>query len=420
MKVLHVIRREYVENAKKKSFIVSTVLAPVIVLAVYAIPLATVYLLPPEEVSLAVLDRTGSIAPDFVRSLSDSTGNGKQKYRTMIADPKDRDPDAYKRTLVQTITGGGLDALVDIPADVFEKGRVDYISKDHFDERVMDEVREKLETIVIARRLSKEGLDYDRVLALTGRLELNEQKLTKSGVLEEKELAAKFIVVVAFVLILYMTLLSWGISVQRSVIEEKSSRVIEVMLSSLEPRDLFMGKIIGLGGLGLTQIAIWAIILLFAALSSSIAYTEALKYVNVSVSDVAYFLLFFVLGFLLYSSIFTIVGAVCSTEQDAQQLQGIIMLPLIVPIMLVFFVIQNPTSTFAVVLSLIPFFTPMLMLARALVSDPSAWEVALSVSLLVATIYGVIVFSARVFRVGILMYGKRPSLREVFRWFRYA
>jgi ABC-2 type transport system permease protein len=281
-------------------------------------------------------------------------------------------------------------------------------------------VREKLETIVIARRLSKEGLDYDRVLALTGRLELNEQKLTKSGVLEEKELAAKFIVVVAFVLILYMTLLSWGISVQRSVIEEKSSRVIEVMLSSLEPRDLFMGKIIGLGGLGLTQIAIWAIILLFAALSSSIAYTEALKYVNVSVSDVAYFLLFFVLGFLLYSSIFTIVGAVCSTEQDAQQLQGIIMLPLIVPIMLVFFVIQNPTSTFAVVLSLIPFFTPMLMLARALVSDPSAWEVALSVSLLVATIYGVIVFSARVFRVGILMYGKRPSLREVFRWFRYA
>ena len=96
------------------------------------------------------------------------------------------------------------------------------------------------------------------------------------------------------------------------------------------------------------------------------------------------------------------------------------MLPLIVPIMLVFFVIQNPTSTFAVVLSLIPFFTPMLMLARALVSEPSAWEVALSVALLVATIYGVIVFSARVFRVGILMYGKRPSLREVFRWFRYA
>ncbi len=420
MKALHIIRREYVESARKKSFIISTILAPVLLAAIYAIPIVTMLLIPPERVSVAVLDRTGLLAEEFVSSLSDTRGDGRQQFKAMVADPRDRDPEEYKRVLIESITNNALDVLIEIPKDVFEKGGVGYISKDYFDERVTNQVKEKLDSIVVARRLEAEGLDYKRVAALTKRVHLDEQKITKSGVLAGGEVVGEFVVVTVFVMILYVTLLSWGISVQRSIIEEKSSRVIEVMLSSVEPRDLFIGKIIGIGSLGLTQIAIWGTIALAVGLSSSVAFAEYSQYVKISLADVIYFVLFFVLGFLLYSSIFTIIGAVCSTEQDAQQLQSGVVIPMVIPIMLTFFVLQSPSSTLATVLSIVPFFAPMLMLARVVISDPSAWEIALSIGLLLVTIYGVILFSARVFRVGVLMYGKRPSLREVIRWFRYA
>ena len=420
MKAGHIIRREYTESAKKKSFIISTILAPILLVVIYGIPVATMYFVPPEEVSVAVFDRTGVLAPGFVSSLSDTAGEGDRQYQVMIADPKDRDPEAYKTMLIESVKNNALDILIEIPGDVFDKGRVNYISKDYFNERVMDEVKATLDSVVIAERLEREGMDYTRVSALTERIRLDEKRVTKSGVMEDQAVVGRFILVTAFVMILYMTLLSWGISVQRSIIEEKSSRVIEVMLSSVEPRDLFIGKIIGLGALGLTQIAIWGVIVFAVGFSSSLVYAELSQYVSVTFTDFLFFALFFILGFLLYSSLFTIIGAVCSTEQDAQQLQSVVVFPMIIPIMLTFFVIQNPNSTLAAVLSLIPLFTPMLMLARVIISEPSAWQVVLGIVLLIASIYGVILFSARVFRVGVLMYGKRPSLREIIRWYKYA
>jgi ABC-2 type transport system permease protein len=221
-------------------------------------------------------------------------------------------------------------------------------------------------------------------------------------------------------MILYMTLLSWGMSVQRAIIEEKSSRVIEVMLSSVEPRDLFFGKIIGIGTLGLTQVAVWSVMFLAIGFSSAIATAQFLSYVHVDLSDVLFFLVFFVLGFLFYSALFTIIGAVCNTEQDAQQLQSVVILPLVLPLMMMMLVMQNPNATLSVALSFIPPFTPMLMLGRIVVSDPPGWEIAASIAVLIVSTYLVTLFSARVFRVGILMYGKRPSLREIVRWSRYA
>jgi ABC-2 type transport system permease protein len=420
MKALYVIRREYYESIRKKSFIVSTILAPILLLVIYAIPILTVFFVPAEQVSVAVLDRTGLIVDDFVASLTDTLKDGRPKYKTAVPQPVDGDFDGLEVVLIETIDNGALDVLIQIPEDVFDTGKVDYISKDHFIEQVMDDIRSRLDPVVVSHRLAKEGMEYERVIRLTQRIELDEKKLTKGGVLENEELIGEFVLVVVFVMILYMTLLSWGISVQRSIIEEKGSRVIEVMLSSVEPRDLFLGKIIGLGSLGLTQIAIWSLMLLAVTFSSSLAAAQYASYVRIAPIDIIYFVVFFVLGYLLYSSIFSIIGAVCSTEQDAQQLQSFVVFPMVIPIMLMFLVIQNPNSTVAVVLSMIPLFTPMLMLARVVISEPSFWQVGLSILLLVVSIYGAIVFSARVFRVGILMYGKRPGLKEIFRWFRYA
>ena len=134
----------------------------------------------------------------------------------------------------------------------------------------------------------------------------------------------------------------------------------------------------------------------------------------------AYLMVYFLLGFALYSALFMTVGAACSTEQDAQQFQGLITLPMIVPLMTLMLLIQNPGSGLAVVLSMIPLFTPMMMLARIILLEPPLWQILLSMALLLVTIYLAIVFAARVFRVGILIYGKRPNLRELIHWYKLA
>lgn len=420
MKVLHVIKREYLENVRKKAFIISTILAPIILVGFYSLPILSVYFVSGEPVSLAVLDRTGQLANKFVPSLDDTLKDGRSKFVVSVYDDPDLDFDAEKDALIAAINHDELDVLIEMPEDVLESSRVNYISKDQFNEVTMDRLREQLNPVIVGQRLAGEGLDFDRVSKLTSRVRFNENKITKSGVLQEQEVIGELIMVVIFVLILYMTLLSWGLSVQRAIIEEKSSRVIEVMLSSVEPRDLFFGKIFGIGALGLTQMAVWSVVLGGLGLSSAAVLAQYSDFIQVSISDVFYFLTFYVLGFLFYSALFTIIGAVCSTEQDAQQLQTLVILPLVIPLMSMFLVIQNPSATISVVLSYVPFFTPMLMLTRIVVSEPPTWEILLSIVILLVSIYLVTIFSSRVFRVGILMYGKRPSLREIIRWSRYA
>ena len=156
------------------------------------------------------------------------------------------------------------------------------------------------------------------------------------------------------------------------------------------------------------------------ASSAAVVAAQFGDFITISVSDIIYFIVFYVFGFLLYSAIFTIIGAICNTEQEAQQLQLIVIMPLVVPLMFTFLIITNPNTPLAVGLSLFPLFTPLIMMARVIVAEPAWWEIALSIVLLIAAIWGVVIFSARVFRVGILMYGKRPDLKEVIRWFRYA
>jgi ABC-2 type transport system permease protein len=418
MKTLHIIKREYMENIRKKGFIISTILAPVILLAFYSIPILSVFFVPDEQISIAVLDRTGRVGGNFVTSLDDTLKDGRARFQAKIYGSGDYGQ--QRETLIASISNNALDVLIELPEDVLETGEVNYISKDVFNERMMDDLRDKLNPVVVGQRLADQGLDFEQVSEMTRRVRLLENKITKSGLLQEEEVVGELIMVVVFVMILYMTLLSWGMSVQRAIIEEKSSRVIEVMLSSVEPRDLFFGKIFGVGALGFTQIAVWSIMFLAIGFSSAIVTAEFMDFVQVAPMDIFYFLVFFVLGFLLYSALFTIIGAVCSTEQDAQQLQTIVILPLVVPLMMMFLVIQNPNATLSVVLSFIPLFTPMLMLARIVISEPAAWEIVLGIALLIVSIYGVTLFSARVFRVGILMYGKRPNLREIIRWSRYA
>ena len=219
---------------------------------------------------------------------------------------------------------------------------------------------------------------------------------------------------------LFTTVLVYGISVMRSVLEEKNSRVMEVLLSALTPKELMAGKIIGVAAVGLTQIAIWAALGAVLGGPYALAARGALQGVSIPPATLIFFAVFFLLGYLLYSSMYAALGALVSTDQEGQQLQIVVMGPLLFAYLMMFGVLRQPNATFSLVLSLVPFFAPLLMYMRIMVQPPPAWQVALSIALMVATIYGMVSLCARIYRIGILMYGKRPTLPEIWKWLRYT
>jgi len=209
------------------------------------------------------------------------------------------------------------------------------------------------------------------------------------------------------------------VAVQRSIIEEKNNRIVEVLLSSLKPFDLMAGKIVGVGAAGLTQYAIWGVFSIGIG-SYALSTGQFSQFVSFGWSTIAFFILFYLLGFLFYSTLFAGIGAVCNTDQEAQQLQTPVVMCLAFTIIIPMAVMQNPDGTFATVCSMIPFFAPILMFMRINILMPPVWQIALSIAILLASIYIAGILAAKVFRIGILMYGKRPDVREILKWMRRA
>jgi ABC-2 type transport system permease protein len=213
----------------------------------------------------------------------------------------------------------------------------------------------------------------------------------------------------------------YGTFVMRGVIEEKQSRIIEVLLSSIRPIELMAGKLIGIGLVSLTQIVIWlAVSALLSATTALPLFAMAGKLPALKLSTMLFFLLFFVLGYFLYSTLYLIVGAMVSEESDAQSMQFPVIASIVIPMLMLESVLRQPNSTSSVALSLIPIFSPILMFARTIVQTPPWWQIALSVVLLVATIFAAVWLAAKIYRVGVLMYGKPPTLPELWRWMKYS
>jgi ABC-2 type transport system permease protein len=205
-------------------------------------------------------------------------------------------------------------------------------------------------------------------------------------------------------------------AVMRSVLEEKNSRVMEVLLATVTPRELMAGKILGVGAVGLTQIAIWALLATIFSLPGIMAAQSSTAQFHLSWTMGLGFVVFYLLGYLLYSAMSASVGAAVGSEEEAQQWQMLVVMPIVAAVALMFLIYRQPNSTLAIVLSMVPFFAPILMYLRTVLQMPAAWQLALCIGLLIATIYGLLQISARIYRVGILMYGKRPTLPELLKW----
>jgi ABC-2 type transport system permease protein len=271
--------------------------------------------------------------------------------------------------------------------------------------------------------LSNLGVRVDNLSDLVRGADFTLVKVGKVG--EAVEKGQTFILAFAVAFVLYFTLLLYGVATMRSVLEEKTTRVVEILASSARPFDLMAGKILGVAGAGFTQYMIWGVTGLListygsAAVSAFRPGAPALRF-HIPVSLLIYGMLFFLAGYFLYASIYAAVGAMVSSDEEAQQLQLPMTLLIVVAFLLYPAVMRDPSSRLSVIISLIPFFSPILMVFRIGLQTPPLWQIILSLVLIIATTIGVVRVASKIYRVGILMYGKRPSLVELLRWLKYT
>jgi ABC-2 type transport system permease protein len=415
-----IIKREYLTRIKTKGFIIGTILVPLIGLAFCLLIIFLVNHKPTHSMRLVIVDNSGTLAQPIMQGLDAKLDNGKPEFNIVETIVLSASPDAVQQDLRARINSETIDAYLWIPRDPKDSFELHMRNPDNFS--LIGPLSGAVDQAVISARLSERGIHLDDIKAILHGADLKLMKVSETGEAEEK--GQSIGIAIALVVLLYTALLMYGIITMRSVLEEKTTRTMEVLISAVRPFELLCGKILGVAAAAFTQFAIWmistALLFSYGALAAMGMGGTALSGVHIPISLVLYAGIFFVGGYFLYSSMFAAIGAACSNEQDAQQLQWIAMAPLVFCMVIYSMVLNDPTSTASVVLSEIPFFAPVLMALRISLQTPPAWQIVLSVFLLFLTTIGTIWASAKIYRVGILMYGKRPSLVEMFRWLRYS
>src|SRR6185295_2768049 len=407
-----VIRREYLERVRSKAFIIATVLGPLLTGALMIIP-ALVAGKAGKPLRLAVLDASGNLSAPVEAELAKRRRDDIPRF---IVEPSGEGTiEDRERALKDAVLAGRLDGYLLLPADAIATSHGSYFGKNVSNMIDLRMLQDAVSDTLVALRLSGAGLDPAKVKGLTKRLDLKTIRLTAGGEREDSGASAIFSIIL--MMMLYTTVLMWGQAVLTGVIEEKSNRVVEVIVSSIPSVNLLAGKLLGIGAAGLTQFLVWALSLaMISAAGAAFAAASGTRLPEVTPLLLVSFVVFYLLGYLLYSSHFAAVGASVNTTQEAQSLAFPIFMPLVVGVMFFPMVLQSPDSTLSTVLSLIPFLTPLLMFLRITVLTPPLWQIGLSLVLTGATILGVLWVAARIYRVGILMYGKRPTFPEILRW----
>jgi ABC-2 type transport system permease protein len=280
------------------------------------------------------------------------------------------------------------------------------------------ELRNAVQAALTKRQLAQKGMSGAEVEDLLKPIDLDSIRIEKGK--EGASGISVFLVSFTMVMLLYVNMLVYGFAVMRSIIEEKSSRILEVLLSSVTSKQLLAGKIIGVGAVGLTQTVIWLLVALAFSLPGLMSSRSIMSNVQIPMAGIVAFAVFFILGYFLYATMYAALGSMVNSDQEAQQVQWPAMLPIIFSIVLSTPVLQHPNSPLAFWTSMVPFFAPILMFVRVLVETPPAWQILLCVALMLLLTLGLLGLSSRIYRVGILMYGKRPTLPELRKWLKYS
>ncbi len=421
-KVLSVIKREYLQIVRTKGFIIATILGPILIASFIFIPILVSVVSVGQQERIGIVDMSQTVFEALDKKLDYKLKDGRRRYLLQKFQIS-QNPQYWRSELNQKVLEKELSAYVYIPFDILEVGEAEYVSQHVSDFDKLKDIHQALTNVVVEKRLLKEGLDPAKIARYIKGVKLKTIKITKRG--EEEETGGTFIISYLLVIILYMTLFFYGAAIMRGVIEEKNSRVVEIVLSSLKPFQLMVGKILGIGAVGFTQYAIWALFGFLASrysqslIASFVPAASSFKLPSIPAYIFIYFVIFFILGYFLYGTFYAAIGSMVNSEKEAQQLLFPVTMFLVVPVLLMMYVIRSPNSPLAISLSLVPFFAPILMLLRICILLPPFLQVGSSVLILVLTIFFMVWLTAKIYRVGILMYGKRPGFREIVKWIRY-
>lgn len=430
-KILAVIRREFWTRAKTKGFIIGTLIFPLMLVFIFGGIFILGSLFKPSTKTYGIIDQSGMVYEEFVRLQSDTLKNGEPKYRFELLPVGAEGLEAAMAAAQERVRSGGLEGYMTVPEDLVESKEVRYSARNVSDYEEQQSFSNSLTWIVTNHRLEAAGISPQliRQEMAQGRVRLSSRQVTDEGEIE-KSGGASFALTYILTYVLLLMMMIYGQMTMRSVIEEKSQRITETIVSSIRPLELMVGKMVGICALGLIQLLAFGGMMylglafagpLFAQFGVNVPELMVfIKQLNFSASMFGFLVLFFLLGYIFYSALFAAVGAMVNSEDEGQQFQ----MPLIVLIMVGYFMVmsvaKNPDTPRAFWVSLVPFWTPIVMFCRISVSDPilpsGAW---LSVVTMTAFTAGLIWLVAKIYRVGILMYGKKPSLKEAIRWIRY-
>ncbi|MEO7673711.1 MAG: ABC transporter permease [Pyrinomonadaceae bacterium] len=446
-KFLAVVKHEYKKVVLKWSFLIGTLLLPILA-ACFAVVPAIIFSLKGEPTRMVVVDPTGKIAPRLMEnlapakiaektqkamreSITDMNASQEEKmrqnaqvfasgFRLVEFHAAGKTAEDIRRDLAAKISAGEINAYLLIPENyAAENASYEFRSRKGGDIVENRSLREGLNDAVRSQRLADAGIGSEQQRELGRTVKLDEKGLDEKG--EEKNSEATWAAAFVIGLMIYITLAIYGQVIMGAVVEEKETRIAEILFSSARPFELMMGKLVGVGLAGLTQLSIWVIsaaaLLSFVALQADFSQF-ATSIPAITPLMVVYFLVFFLLGFFVYASIFALIGSMVTTVQEGGQFAFPPIMILLVGFYFSFAVIRDPNSDVSFWVSIAPFFAPITMPVRILAETPPFWQIALSIGVNVVAIAGLVWLASRVYRVGMLMYGKRATIPEVWKWIR--
>jgi ABC-2 type transport system permease protein len=446
-KFLSVVKHEYKKIVLKWSFLIATLLFPIIA-AAFAIVPALIFSIKGDATRVVIVDQSGKLAPRIRENLSSEKMAEKIKQaqtdalKNLPASQEEqlkrsaeqmsesfifvdyssdaKSVEQIKRELNEKIIAKEIDAYLIVPADYesldakfefFSRKAGDFVTNSSFEKAINGALR--------SQRLADANISEEKLKDLSRSIDLSVKKVSDKG--DEKDSEGSFFAGFIIGLMIYITLLIYGQQIMAAVIEEKETRIAEILFSSAKPFELMMGKLVGVGLAGLTQLAIW-IISALVLVGIGIAQMSAAG-LNISIPDITpltviYFFIFFLLGFFIYATIYALIGSMVTTVQEGGQFAMFPVIILVIGFYLSFAVIRDPNSPLAFWVSISPFLAPITMPVRIVAETPPFWQIALSILLNGAAIAGLVWLAARVYRVGMLMYGKRATIPEVWKWIR--
>lgn len=417
-KVWAVIRREFIERVRTKWFWISAILGPVFFAAIIFVP---------------VLLSRGSAIRQIVVVDGTSTGFGERVAEVLSAGRSFRARRVAAGvgmldSLTVDVEAKRLDGFLIITDDLTETGRAEYRASNVSSIQAIEELQRALSRLIVKVRLEREGVNPALVDRAQIPISLDTKKISR-GQTTTESVGGSFFMAYIMAVLLFMAILLYGVNVMSSVLEEKTNRIMEVLVSSLRPFEMMLGKVLGVGAVSFFQFLIWGVSarLLFSQrqalltkMTGEADASRAFLMPPIPATTIAVFLAFFLGGFLLYSAMFAAVGAMSGNEQEARQAQQPVTYLLMISYLSIFALTNDPNSTFSMSLSLIPFTSPIAMPVRWTAGNLPFSELLASLAVLLLAIMGVTWVAARIYRVGILMTGKRPTLKELVRWVRAA